>query len=427
MRATLWGRRTVLLAAVLAVCGLGSAGSGVAVAAPGYKLAFGSTVANPSDAGPLIINGRRSSTGEPMMADQIVEYMSGPTTRPSIGQLVYEEYPGSVSHRHWHYKGFVRYQLRSVSDLSLVRPDNKAGFCLSDPDLAPDFCGSMKPEALTVAEGLGRGTSDYYNPNLEGQWIDVQDVPPGDYWLVHWVNSAKEICESDYKNNTAAVRIALWPNGYGVAPYFAVKEEREPFVSLYSDTGPPDDGCVLGLNPGWGPPDLVQRKPTELSVTPVGADGGQLPPGSRPPGSSPTASVVAGASAPTLRKTLARRYVVRALTQRFHRRPRQVRQACRRVGRTSFLCRVRWHDGRYRYRGGVRIFTARTGTGFERRFNLRVLRTDRRCASERRGDCSRTFEAKNMRFRSTATTSRLLCRLPKRNDPAFARPFLREE
>jgi hypothetical protein len=401
MRAKLWGRRTVLLAGVLVACGLGPPGSVVAVAAPGYKLAFGSTVANPSDAGPLIINGHRSSTGEPMMADQTLEYFGGvTTTRPNMGQLVYEEYPGSVSHRHWHYKGFVVYQLRTTSDLSLVRPDNKTGFCLSDPMYALDFCGSMKPEALTVAEGLGRGTSDYYNPNLEGQWIDVADVSPGDYWLVHWVNSAKEVCESDYENNTAAVRIALWPNGYGVAPYFAVKEEREPFETLFSDTGPPDDACEIDPNPGWGPPDLVQRKPTELAITPVGADGAPVPPESTPPGSSPTASVVA--SAPTLRETLARRYVLKALAQRFHRRPRQLRQACRRASRTSFLCRVRWHDRRYRYRGGVRIFTARTPTSFERRFNLRVLRTDRRCARERRRGCSRTFEATNMRFRSSA-------------------------
>jgi hypothetical protein len=406
MRARSRGRGRVLLAAVLAACGLGSAGAGAVWAAPGYRLAFGSTVVTASDGGPLIIQGHRSSTGEPMMADQIVEYLSGGTTRPNMGQLVYEEYPGSVSHRHWHYKGFVRYQLRATSDLSLVRPDNKAGFCLADPAYAPDYCGSMKPEALTVAEGLGRGTSDYYNPNLEGQWIDVADVPPGDYWLVHWVNSAKEICESDYKNNTAAVRIALWPNGYGVAPYFTVKEEREPFEPLYSDTGPPDDVCDLDPNPGWGPPDLVQKKPTELAVTPVGGEGAQVPPGTTPPGPSPTVSVPAVASAPALREPLARRYVVRALTQRFHRRPRQVRQTCRRVSRTSFLCRVRWHDRRYRYRGGVRIFTARTRTGFERRFNLRVLRTDRRCARERRRGCSRTLEAKNIRFRSTATRSK---------------------
>jgi hypothetical protein len=37
-----------------------------------------------------------------MVADQIIDPDGSPTTRAGIGQLVYEEYPGSVSHRHWH-------------------------------------------------------------------------------------------------------------------------------------------------------------------------------------------------------------------------------------------------------------------------------------------------------------------------------------
>ena len=101
--------------------------------------------------------------------------------------------------------------------MSLVRPDNKAGFCLSDPIYALDFCGSQKPGVLSVEEGLSPGVSDYYQPLLEGQYIDVADVPPGDYWLVHWVNTAKEICESNYANNAAAVKTSLWPKGYGGA------------------------------------------------------------------------------------------------------------------------------------------------------------------------------------------------------------------
>src|SRR5215216_62243 len=145
-----------LAAGLLAVCALGSVGASMASAAPSYRLAFGSRVTAAPDAGPLIVKGHRSSTSEPMIADQIIKREGGSTTtRLGMGQLIYEEYPGSVSHRHWHYKGFVRYQLRSTADLSIVRPDNKAGFSLSDPDYAPDFCGSMNPAALTVDEGLG--------------------------------------------------------------------------------------------------------------------------------------------------------------------------------------------------------------------------------------------------------------------------------
>jgi len=270
-------RARPVLAAVLALCVLGCLGEGSASAATGYRLAFGSVVNGASTEGPTIIHGHRAGTSGPMMADQIIlNEDNSTTTRANIGQLIYEEYPGSTSHRHWHYKGFVRYQLRSVSDLSIVRADSKAGFCLSDADYAPDNCGYLKPTALEVSEGLGPDRTDYYSPNLEGQWIDVEGVPPGDYWLLHWVNSAKEICESDYSNNAAAVKIALWPNGYGVAPYFTVKQIVEPFPSLYADLSPPVD-CGGGSTPTPKLPDLVQRAPSELSVTPV-ADTPPAPP-----------------------------------------------------------------------------------------------------------------------------------------------------
>jgi hypothetical protein len=368
-----------------------------ASAAPGYRLAFASTVDNAASAGPLIIKGHRLSTADPMMADQIIELSDdSQMTRPNMGQLIYEEYPDSLSHRHWHYKAFVRYQLRATSaGLPIVRPDNKAGFCLADPIYAPDFCGSLKPEALSVDEGLGPGTTDYYNPNLEGQYIDITDVPPGDYWLLHWVNSGKEICESDYANNAAAVKIALWPNGYGAAPYFTLKQAVEPFPSLFTDLDPPLD-CGQGTTPAPKWPDLKQRLPGELAVTMIGADPGQGSSGGGQPTGPPTGSALAPV-APMLTESLARRYVVKALTKRFHRRPRHLHVACRKTSRTSSLCRVRWRHRRYHYNGSVRIFTVRTGTGFERRFDLRVRRTDSRCTPKLRS-CSRTFKSKNVRF-----------------------------
>ena len=383
----------LLVACVFALGGLGALGASAVSAAPGYRLSFGSTAMTAESGGPLIVKGFRSSPTEPMVADQIIKTTDGSPDirRPNIGQLVYEEYPGSVSHRHWHYKGFVRYQLRSVSDLSLVRPDNKAGFCLSDPDLAPDFCGSLNPGAMAVDEGLTPGVSDYYNPLLEGQYIDVADVPPGDYWLVHWVNASKEICESDYGNNAAGVKIALWPNGYGQAPYLATKEVLEPFPGL-SDLNPPANcgGATANL------PDLTQLPPAELAVSVVG----ETPPVTEQP-------VAPGPAAPALSARRAKRYVVTALTRRFNKRPRKLRQACRRTSPTSFVCRVRWRDRRYRYKGTVRIFTVRTRTRFERRVNLRVRRTAIRCAPGRR--CSRIIKATNMRFvvRARALTQRV--------------------
>jgi hypothetical protein len=88
-----------------------------------------------------------------------------------------------------------------------------------------------------------------------------------------------------------------------------------------------------------------------------------------------------------------------ALTQRFHRRPTQARVACRELSRTSFTCSARWHFRRYAYRGKVRIFTAPKGSGFERRFDLRVRLTDTVCAARHGTRCSRTVKATNVGFR----------------------------
>jgi hypothetical protein len=143
--------------------------------------------------------------------------------------------------------------------------------------------------------------------------------------------------------------------------------------------------CDQASTPGFGAPDLAPKTPAELGST-------MAPPAGTPP-SSPVPP-----SAPTLSKRLARRYVVRALTKRFHRRPKHLRQACRRLSRTSFRCRVQWRSRQYRYRGSVRIFTVRVQNGFERRFDLRVRRTDRRCALAHARGCSRTFKAKNRRL-----------------------------
>lgn len=380
-------RARLLLAAVLALCGLGCVGAVSASAETGYRLSFGSSVYGAPTGGPLIVHGHRSSTSisKPMVADQIIRNADGSTrTRAGIGQLIYEEYPGSHDHRHWHFKRFVRYQLRSVSDLSLVRRDNKAGFCLSDAAYAPDNCGYLQRKALEVHEGLGPDRTDYYSPNLEGQWIDVQGVRPGDYWLVHWVNSSKGICESNYANNAAAVKIALWPNGYGRAPYFTVKQTVARFQPLYRDLGPPS-GCGGG-SPTPQLPDLVQLAPGELSVTPFAVT----------PNTTPL---------PWLTKPLARRSVVLALTQRFHRRPKDARIACRELSRTSFRCSARWHSPRYANRGTVRIFTAPLGSGFERRFDLRVRRTDRVCAARHGTRCSRIVKARNVSLRLPADRS----------------------
>jgi Lysyl oxidase len=200
------------------------------VSAPGghYRLIFNSHVRarnNDPTYGPLIVRGHRATTSEPMVADQIIKNSDGSeTVRRAIGQLYYEENP---THTHWHYKGFDRFQLRRVSDYAIATRDHKQGFCMPDPVFDTAYCASNKPNALFVQEGMSPGFIDTYHANVEGQYLDVTDVPAGQYYLINWVNADHSLLERGYEDDISALRIRLVPHP-GTPPTLTVLRVLKP-------------------------------------------------------------------------------------------------------------------------------------------------------------------------------------------------------
>jgi hypothetical protein len=83
----------------------------------------------------------------------------------------------------------------------------KRGFCLLDHKPAPGFKGT-KDNKLDIDcgnQGIGVGWADEYTSHLEGQWIDVTDVPPDDDVLDVETNAEHVIVESNYRDNSTAV------------------------------------------------------------------------------------------------------------------------------------------------------------------------------------------------------------------------------
>ena len=205
-------------------------------------LAFGSASQNVGQ-GPLIVVGRRASRRTPLMtADQVLDTgdpdtdTHGPQqTVRAVGVL---RYTVSPDHSHWHFLGFMRYELRRASDFRRVGRDRKTGFCLGDryavgrfsragrAASAPrvtyrDFdtdCGKGRPRLTRIVEGISVGKGDDYKPRLEGQSIDVTAVPSGRYVLVHRTNEGRRIRESGYANNAASVLISLRRRGAARPP-----------------------------------------------------------------------------------------------------------------------------------------------------------------------------------------------------------------
>ncbi|XP_073453341.1 uncharacterized protein [Aquarana catesbeiana] len=113
-------------------------------------------------------------------------------------------------HQHYHsMDSFSHYDLLHSATQRRVAEGHKASFCLEDTtcDL-----GMRRRYACTAhTQGLSPGCYDTYHANIDCQWIDITDVPPGKYILKVSVNPNFQVLESDFTNN--AVRCDLTYTG----------------------------------------------------------------------------------------------------------------------------------------------------------------------------------------------------------------------
>ena len=120
-------------------------------------------------------------------------------------------YHYSDCHDHFHFDEFARYELLSGDVVAAV--GHKQAFCMLDtvswawPNALPRFdCAN---------QGISRGFTDFYESGLPCQWVDVTDVPPGDYTLRITLNQPRPetalptLNERDYSNNTLEVAVIV--------------------------------------------------------------------------------------------------------------------------------------------------------------------------------------------------------------------------
>jgi hypothetical protein len=84
---------------------------------------------------------------------------------------------------------------------------HKQGFCVIDLAQKQPFSPSHYWSCNN--QGLSPGWEDIYHWNLDGQWVDVTDLPGGFYVLEIEVNADRLFEESDYGNNSAALPFYL--------------------------------------------------------------------------------------------------------------------------------------------------------------------------------------------------------------------------
>lgn len=130
-------------------------------------------------------------------------FIGAPNNQP--GQFEWD-----VCHNHWHYEGYAEYVLYDGDGNEMPQIGFKNGFCVldlecSDGGIAKYTCGNM---------GVTAGCGDIYSSGLSCQWVDVTDVPAGDYTLVIRTNwdfaaDANGSYELRYDNNWAAVCVSF--------------------------------------------------------------------------------------------------------------------------------------------------------------------------------------------------------------------------
>lgn len=80
-------------------------------------------------------------------------------------------------HGHYHIRDFSIYELLTLDGIQ-VAAGTKQGFCMED---SFKYDGGKSKGYDCEFQGITSGWGDWYYKQLVGQWIDITDVPEGDY------------------------------------------------------------------------------------------------------------------------------------------------------------------------------------------------------------------------------------------------------
>jgi hypothetical protein len=120
-----------------------------------------------------------------------------------------------IDDRHFYLPGFYTYNLRTVLPGNGIGPvvstQLKTSRAVVDSvDYNLQVNNPRRYTSVTAnILGISPGWADWYGINLPGQWIEVTDVTPGEYWLEMIVDPFDYISEANEDNNTARILIEL--------------------------------------------------------------------------------------------------------------------------------------------------------------------------------------------------------------------------
>lgn len=155
-----------------------------------------------------------------------LDYLIGdPGSNPTMFNVV-------NCHGHAHYEGYGDYRLYDAAG-HLVPAGHKNGFCVMD------LCGFGQYNCGMM--GISAGCYDEYGAGTQCQWIDITDVPDGDYRLAAIINSrhlpdALGHNEINYINNALQVCMRIQRNASGI-PSYSLLPNCTPYIDCVGIPG----------------------------------------------------------------------------------------------------------------------------------------------------------------------------------------------
>ncbi|QYK47560.1 MAG: pre-peptidase C-terminal domain-containing protein [Phycisphaeraceae bacterium] len=140
----------------------------------------------------------------------------------NAGQFVYHP-----THSHIHVEAWCQYRIREILPGDgvgdIIAEGEKTSFCILDlavynsslPGFPP---GGQFLSCSSTTQGLSVGWMDIYSKNLDGQWIDITDIPNGQYWLEAEADPEGHFLESNENNNASRIKITIGSGGTTILP-----------------------------------------------------------------------------------------------------------------------------------------------------------------------------------------------------------------
>jgi len=174
------------------------------------RLRFSNTAVNVG-AGALELWGVIDNNGE-QPAYQRIYHDDGGYEDLLVGLFVFA---GHEDHNHFHFKDFAIYRLRQITSGDGVGPvmatSDKISFCITDSDEYDETLPGAPSSHVydCVRQGMSVGWGDRYGRSTAGQWIVIDDVPDGTYWLESEANPDRLLYETRYDNNSERIKVSI--------------------------------------------------------------------------------------------------------------------------------------------------------------------------------------------------------------------------